>query len=83
MLDTILICTIIAGVFCGAALYTYEEGCNPIVALAAYAIITCGIFMIILGLESFVSFILKSEIDITFVLALTACQTPLSWRNKK
>ena len=82
MFNTILICTIITGVFCGAALYTYEKGCNPIVALVAYAIIACGIFVVLLGLESFVSFIFKTEIDMTLVLALTACQIPLTWRNK-
>lgn len=81
MLDTILICTIINGVFCGAALYTYEKGCNPIVALMAYAVITCGIFVILLGLESFVSFIFKTEIDMSVVLAITACQIPLTWRS--
>lgn len=81
MLNTILICTIINGVFCGAALYTYEKGCNPIVALMAYAVIACGIFVILLGLESFVSFIFKTEINMSVVLALTACQIPLTWRS--
>lgn len=81
MLDTILICTIINGVFCGAALYTYEKGCNPIVALMAYAVIACGIFVILLGLESFVSFIFKTEINMSVVLAITACQIPLTWRS--
>lgn len=81
MLDTILICTIINGVFCGAALYTYEKGCNPIVALMAYAVIACGIFVILLGLESFISFIFKTEINMSVVLALTACQIPLTWRS--
>lgn len=81
MLDTILICTIINGVFCGAALYTYEKGCNPIVALMAYAVIACGIFVILLGLESFISFIFKTEINMSVVLAITACQIPLTWRS--
>lgn len=81
MLDTILICTIITGVFCGAALYTYSKGCNPIAALAAYAIIACGIFVIMLGLQSFISFIFKTEIDMSVVLAITACQIPLTWRS--
>lgn len=82
MLNTILICTIISGVFCGAALYTYTKGCHPIVALIAHSIIACGVFVIMLGLQSFVSFIFKDEIDISLVLTMTACGMPLTWRSK-
>lgn len=82
MLDTILICTIISGVFCGAALYAYTKGRDPIVALIAHSIIACGIFVIMLGLHSFLSFIFKDEIDMSLVLAMTACTIPVTWRNK-
>lgn len=81
MLDTIFICAIITGVFCGAAIYTYDKGCNPIVALLAHAFIACGVFVIMLGLESFISFIFGTEIDITLVLSITACGMPLTWRS--
>ena len=82
MLNTILICSIITGIFCGAAIYTYDKGCHPIVALLAHTFIACGVFIIMLGLQSFISFIFKSEINISLVLAITACGMPLTWRNK-